>query len=151
MDTSSSFGLPKTKNSPESLSPDSGFLAGGVPGADIRGGRTSLSLNDRIWIPMQDPEKIKLVLDRLNSIEGPGKGKWTVAGGYHAVSALEVKSGGLSILPDSATPLKLFMNSDTGEIRTYWAMVFDSDYKKIDAGRISSDSDQHVGKKMGEL
>src|SRR5258706_11264601 len=85
----------------------------------------------RIHERMQDPKKVRAVIDELNNLGGPGKGYWVEAQGYHALTAMEIKGNRLSAIPNSATPLKVFVNRKTGELRTYVSPVFDNEFDNV--------------------
>jgi len=87
---------------------------------------------------MQDSKKIKDLLDYLNSLEGPGKGSWIPARGYHSIQATEVKNHTLSIIHNSAMPLKAFVNTTTGEVKTYLLAFLDDEFETMPKGSTST-------------
>lgn len=76
-----------------------------------------------------DPEKVEAVLKILNAIPGPGKGEWTEAAGYHGLVALTIKDGKYTPIENSIMAVKTFVNTKTGEVKTYWAALFDAQIK----------------------
>lgn len=91
---------------------------------------------------MIDPNKIKKILKTLNESEGPGKGFWQEAAGYHVVIAAEISGDSVSPVPESAAALKMFINTETGEVRTYLAKILDPDFKSLRTGQVSSKSNE---------
>ncbi len=69
---------------------------------------------------MQDPEKIKEVLEHL----GPD---WVEAQGKHALTKVDDSSGTPVFYPTTGAITKVFVNPKTGEMRTYLAENFEAD------------------------
>jgi hypothetical protein len=98
---------------------------------------------------MQDPMKIKGVLEALNSANGLGKGKWVEAAGYHALLTMEVKNNLLTAVPGSAIGIKVFVNTETGELKTYLAKFFDPEAAAVPPAAVSTAVPPGQGQKDG--
>lgn len=86
---------------------------------------------------MVDPEKIKVILKYLNDLDAPGKGKWQEALGYHALIAAEIQKDMITSVPNSAATLKLFINTETGEVRSYLGKYFDEEFSTVRPGAVA--------------
>jgi hypothetical protein len=67
---------------------------------------------------MDNPEKIKAILTILN---GVGKsGPWQPVDGHHTILALkEDHINGITVNLNQGVTVKLFINTDTGEVKTF--------------------------------
>lgn len=67
---------------------------------------------------MEDPAKIEAILSQLN--KGLKQPKWQVAEGFHTMLAIVPDSnGGLNVNASQGVTVKLFLNSETGEVKSY--------------------------------
>jgi hypothetical protein len=70
-----------------------------------------------------DPAKISLKLNELNDKYKPGN--WEEVEGLSAFTAITAsKNGDLSFYPGKGIPVKAFYNSETSEIKTFFAFDF---------------------------
>ncbi|MBI3549441.1 MAG: hypothetical protein HY078_10410 [Elusimicrobia bacterium] len=72
------------------------------------------------------PEIQRRTLDQvLADLEHGGTGPWVVLEGYFAITSVEVILGSVNFNPGKGVPMKAFLNTRTGEIRTFAAKFLD--------------------------
>lgn len=76
---------------------------------------------------MEDQDKINKILKSLN--KGKLDGDWIEAKGNHALTVVEFDGKNANFMPGAGIPLKAFINTKTGEIKSYHAntVLRDSD------------------------
>lgn len=70
---------------------------------------------------VEDEKKIQKILDSLNA--GLSKPVWAASTGFHASTAITFINGDVKqpiFNPAEGIPVKTFINTETGEIKTYW-------------------------------
>lgn len=70
---------------------------------------------------MEDPEKIKKILAELN--KGLKTPVWIPSVGFHALMVVELVGNNVKVgnfKGNEGVPIKSFINTETGELRTYW-------------------------------
>lgn len=74
-------------------------------------------LRGRYTERMEDREKIQNKLDELN--KGLKKPIWDESLGFVMMPAIDIKNNSITL--DSGIAVKLFINTETGEVQTFWA------------------------------
>ena len=75
-------------------------------------------------MPAIDPIKVAAKLAELNALN---QGTWIEGAGLHAVTQFESIDNGVKFNPYVGFPLKIFVNLQTGEVKTYSARAFSVD------------------------
>lgn len=75
------------------------------------------------WMPPIDPARVQAKIREL-ALETPLHPNWVASDGFHALTVLTVEGDKVNFNPNLGIPLKTFINSDTGEIRTFDARAF---------------------------
>jgi len=73
---------------------------------------------------VEDPEKIKAKIKELNG--GKDSGPWDEASGFSIMPsiAFDMQTKGYVITVDTGIMVKLFINTETGDTKTFWAPPF---------------------------
>lgn len=72
---------------------------------------------------MEDPQSVKNKVQELNRDDETDK--WDSVEGFYTLAVVIIDAkGGQSVDPSRGITVKLFVNIDTGEIKTYWAKKF---------------------------
>ncbi len=78
-------------------------------------------------MPPQDPQKIQTKLDELNAEGNEGAPHWVAAEGLRALTNFLREDSKITFESNVGTPVKMFVNRLSGEVKIYDAVTFSVD------------------------
>ncbi len=73
---------------------------------------------------VESQAKIEEKIRTLNAIPG-NTGQWLALDGFHGLTQFQfLPNNGANFIPNSGYPIKVFVNSETGEVRMFPAVFF---------------------------
>lgn len=75
-------------------------------------------------MPPIDPQRVQNKLNELNATGQPGSPFWIVAEGLRALTSMTYENGVVAFNPNNGIPLKVFVNTLSGELKLFDARLF---------------------------